>query len=80
MQPNQMGPGGPQQTVNVDLSKADDILCQRCGAPYFMEGMRLKRLSMLLSPTGKEEMINVQVLLCMKCGLEYGMEPTQEDA
>jgi len=73
------GPQGPQQQrVNVDISQATDVFCIGCEGSYFMEGMRIKRLSAILSPTGKEEMINVQVLLCMGCGLEMGQSPPAE--
>jgi len=79
VQNNQMGQGAPQrQTINVDLSKAEDVVCLQCGGPYFMEGIRIKKLSMLLSPTGREEMANMQVLLCMQCGLEMGQQPVKE--
>lgn len=60
------------QPINVDISQATDIVCERCQAPYFMEGMRIKKLSRFVSPTGQDEMINIQVLLCMACGLEMG--------
>lgn len=62
----------PPQRVNIDISKATDILCEKCQAPYFMEVMRLKRLSMFVSPTGKEEIIPIQSLLCVSCGAEFG--------
>ncbi|MCK5016050.1 MAG: hypothetical protein KAS32_03170 [Candidatus Peribacteraceae bacterium] len=70
------------QPIPVDISQAEDIFCQQCNAPYFMEGMRMKRLSMIVSPTGKEEIVNVPVLLCMQCGLELGTQPVvpSEDA
>lgn len=61
-----------QQRVNIDLSKTTDILCEKCQCPHFMEVMRLKRLSMLISPTGKEEIIPIQTLLCVGCGAEFG--------
>lgn len=72
--------GGPQQQrINVDLRDAQDIFCVRCNNPYFMEGLRLKKLSVIVSPTGKEELIPMQTLLCMNCGLEYGQNPPDED-
>lgn len=67
----QVGQQGQQQ-VQVDISKAEDVLCPNCGGPYFMEMIRLKKLSIILSPTGREEMINVQVLACANCGTEFG--------
>jgi len=64
-------PQPPPQRVNIDISKATDVLCTSCGKPYFMEVIRLKRLSAFVSPTGREEMINIPALLCVECGAEY---------
>lgn len=64
-------PPQQQQRVNIDISKATDILCAECSAPYFIQVIRLKRLSAFVSPTGREEMINLPALLCAKCGAEY---------
>lgn len=74
---NMMGPGGPQgppqqQRINVDLSKAEDVVCE-CGCGYFMEAMRVKKLSMLLSPTGREEIVPIQTLVCLECGKEISL-------
>jgi hypothetical protein len=60
-----------QQTINVDLSKADDIKCKKCECPYFIEAIRVKRLSVLMSPTGREEYVNIPTLLCASCGEEF---------
>lgn len=65
------GPQGQQQTVNVDISQADDIMCEKCECPYFTDVIRIKKLSMLLSPTGREEIINLQTLVCAGCGHEF---------
>jgi hypothetical protein len=52
----------PQQTtVNVDLSSADDITCDSCGNYTFLPVMLMKRLSAILSPTGQEAIIPMQV-------------------
>jgi hypothetical protein len=59
------------QRVNIDISKATDILCTSCKEPYFLEVIRLKRLSAFISPTGREEIINMPALLCAKCGAEH---------
>lgn len=68
---NNMLPQPPQQRVNIDISKATDILCPKCQEPFFIDVMRLKRLSIFVSPTGREEIINIQTLLCAGCGAEY---------
>ena len=58
----------PQQEVQVDLSKADTIKCDDCGNYIFITGHVIKRLSAIMSPTGQEAMIPVQVYSCGNCG------------
>jgi hypothetical protein len=48
------GPPPMAPQMNVDLSKADDVVCERCGNYTFQNVMLMKRMSALISPTGKE--------------------------
>ena len=57
----------PQQ-VKVDLGQADTIKCKSCGNYLFIQSFVLKILSPLVSPTGQEEMIPIQVFSCGNCG------------
>ena len=66
MSRNQQPPQQPQ--INVDLSQADDIVCENCGNYTFNEVMLMKRLSALLSPTGKEAVIPIPTFACNACG------------
>ena len=62
-------PSQPQETqVQVDLSKADTIKCDDCGNYLFITAHVIKRLSAIMSPTGQEAMIPVQVYSCGNCG------------
>tara|TARA_A100001391_G_scaffold29917_1_gene16038 strand:- start:149 stop:370 length:222 start_codon:yes stop_codon:yes gene_type:complete len=54
--------------VAVDLAKADTITCKKCGNASFISTFILKRLSPLVSPTGKESVIPIQVYSCGNCG------------
>ena len=58
----------PQTKVQVDLREADTIKCDDCGNYLFITSHILKRLSALLSPTGEEALIPVQVYSCGDCG------------
>ena len=58
----------PQAEVKVDLSKADTIKCDDCGNYLFITAHVIKRLSAIMSPTGQEAMIPVQVYSCGNCG------------
>ena len=62
-------PPQPQETqVQVDLSKADTIKCDDCGNYLFITAHVIKRLSAIISPTGQEALIPVQVYSCGNCG------------
>ena len=54
--------------VAVDLAKAETIKCKACGNASFISTFILKRLSPLVSPTGQESVIPIQVYSCGNCG------------
>jgi len=49
------------------LNEADDAGCKNCAAIYFEPIFRVKRISAIMSPTGKEAIVPVQVLRCQEC-------------
>jgi len=57
-----------QQQVQVDLNDAETMKCDECGNAVFIPAFFLKRLSPLVSPTGQEAMIPIQVYSCGNCG------------
>ena len=57
----------PQQQINVDLSQADDITCEECGGTLFSPAFMIKRISALMSPTGKETLAPIQIFKCDGC-------------
>ena len=58
----------PQTQVQVDLSEAETMKCEDCGNTVFIPAFFLKRLSPLVSPTGQEALIPIQVYSCGNCG------------
>jgi uncharacterized Zn finger protein len=69
MKPMKPMPGGKQQqTMTVDLSAAESIICKSCGNYSFIQSYFLKRISALISPNGQESIIPVQVFSCGNCG------------
>ena len=58
----------PQAEVKVDLKQADTVKCDDCGNYLFITAHVIKRLSAIISPTGQEAMIPVQVYSCGNCG------------
>ena len=65
----------PKQQVQVDLKDADTMKCQSCGNSIFIQGYVIKKISAIVSPTGKEVIAPIQVFNCGNCG---EMLPLQE--
>lgn len=64
--PRQQMRGQPQ--MNFDLSQAEDVICERCGNYTFQDVMLMKRISPLVSPTGKEAIVPIPTFACNSCG------------
>lgn len=62
------GPPPMAPQMNIDLSKADDITCERCGNYTFEQVMLMKRVSALVSPTGKDAVVPIPTFSCNACG------------
>ena len=54
--------------VQVDLRDAETINCSSCNNYLFITSFILKRLSAIVSPSGQEALIPVQVYSCGNCG------------
>ncbi len=61
-------PAPPKAEVQLDISKADTITCDECGNASFIQAFFLKKISALMSPTGKEAIVPMQVFSCGNCG------------
>ena len=57
-----------QPGLTVDLSQTTEVSCEKCKHDVFIPSFKLRKLSALLSPHGKETMIPMQVFACAKCG------------
>ena len=57
-----------QPGLNVDFSQTTAEVCESCGNDTFTQVFKMRKLSALLSPTGKPTMIPIQVFACAKCG------------
>ena len=58
--------GQMQQTI--DFSKTTEICCESCGGKTFKQTLLLRKLSALVSPSGQETIVPMQVFACEKCG------------
>ena len=57
-----------QPGLKVDLSQTTAVICEACGHDIFIPAFKMRKMSALLSPHGKETMIPMQVFACAKCG------------
>ena len=54
--------------MNVDMSLAEDIQCESCNGISFRSCFLIKKISALISPTGKETILPVETFACNLCG------------
>ena len=57
-----------QPQMNIDFSKTTPEVCEACENDTFIQVYQMRKLSKLLSPTGQETKIPIQVFSCAKCG------------
>ena len=50
------------------LAQADSVTCESCGNHTFVAVMMMKRISPIISPTGKEAIVPIQTFACNACG------------
>ena len=68
MHPQKPLPKAPNAQVKVDLSQAETMKCEHCGNYLFISSTIIKRLSAIVSPTGEEALIPIDVYSCGNCG------------
>ena len=70
-----VGQEPPQQ---IDIGDTETIVCEECGNDTFVQVFQMRKLSALLSPTGQETMIPIQIFACHKCGhINKGFQPKE---
>jgi hypothetical protein len=57
-----------QVREQIDFSKTSQIKCDVCENPTLKHTLLLRKLSALVSPTGQETIVPMQVFGCEKCG------------
>ena len=60
--------GGQPPQTQIDINDTEIVKCEDCGNASFIQAFFLRRLSALMSPTGQEAMIPVQIYSCGNCG------------
>ena len=61
--------GGKQPPqAQIDINDTEIVKCDDCGNASFIQAFFLKKVSALVSPTGKEAIVPIQVFSCGNCG------------
>ena len=68
MHPQKPLPKAPNAQVKVDLAQAETMKCEYCENYLFISSTIIKRLSAIVSPTGEEALIPIDVYSCGNCG------------
>ena len=56
-----MNPSQGQAQVSIKPSDLTDVMCDKCDNQTFAPAFMFKKISAILSPTGKESLIPLQV-------------------
>jgi len=57
-----------QARLNIDLEKCETLFCAHCGNKTFTDRITLKKVPALLSPTGREMILEMKEKICSLCG------------
>lgn len=66
-----MQPQRPQQeqlSPSFDIKQTTAEACESCQSEGFIEAIMLRKVSALLTKTGKEGYMPISVFACVKCG------------
>ena len=61
-------PGQKPPPINIKPGDLKDITCESCECKYFRQVNAFKRVSALISPSGKEQIVPVPTFRCDDCG------------
>jgi hypothetical protein len=53
--------------MNVDISQTRPVVCDECGGIYFQEVLHIRKVSGLVTGTGKISYIPIPVFQCTNC-------------
>ena len=67
-----------QPQITPAMLKSAPVMKCECGGMIFSEKLFFKKISAIISPTGKEEYAPMPILVCEKCGLVPTMFDTHD--
>ena len=57
-----------KKEIEIDINQTDTLACELCGCKIWDSAQIVKRISALVSPTGKETLVPLPMLVCKNCG------------
>jgi uncharacterized Zn finger protein len=57
-----------QPRLNIDLTKTQEVVCEKCEGKVFTEGLMLRKASKFLAGTAQDALIPLPVFACSACG------------
>tara|TARA_S200002703_G_scaffold85123_1_gene73521 strand:- start:11 stop:259 length:249 start_codon:yes stop_codon:yes gene_type:complete len=68
----------PQQEISIE--DTESIKCDDCGNYSFIKSYFIRRISPIVSPTGQEALVPIEVFSCGNCGkVPDSMMPKGDD-
>ncbi len=58
----------PGLNLNINPNDLDDVCCEKCGNPTFIQAVLLKRIPASISPNGKKTFLPMPIFECSSCG------------
>lgn len=53
--------------MNVNFEDTEEIRCEECNCQFFHTTFTIRKVPALMSPTGREVMIPMQLFQCAEC-------------
>ncbi len=64
---NQQG----MQSININPEDTKPVVCEKCESQFFIPVYMLRTVSALISPSGREETLQIPVMSCTGCGTPH---------
>ena len=58
---------GEKQKVNVDISSAEEVVCESCSGKIFQEKMMIRKLSKFMTGSDRDSIVPIPVIVCADC-------------
>ena len=75
---NHQIPAGTQK-INIDHTQLQLYQCPHCMNTTFLDAAEIKILPLVISPTGRKEIIKIPVIICAVCRKKINQNDIKEE-